>query len=318
MLLHYMVTFLCLFSCAAGFLDDLLKPSTLEIKFEFDLQSNGVHESEAITDCAITLLNYRRKLGLGPVAHTFHAGIRHGYEVTLNIDVADWIFLLMTNGCEDPAWIDQIKYDILDYGFNTGKNFGRNDHGGWCLSPNANDYQYTSFHYRTPAGRCFKILAISPLQREINGGRTTVYGFNSDADWFAYNYLTFPNDGAPTRWGRRSLEEQGAELLGTIEEEMSEPTTQEPLGTIENEMFQHIIPLTASDDAIMHVGAVKALMEFELCEAKKEDCELKLNKVIEMAMSGSEPIPMGSNEVLENTPLDVDLTKDVREGRRKL
>jgi len=318
MLLHYVVTFLCLFSCAAGFLDDLFKPSSLRIEFEFDLQSNGVHEEEAITDCTITLWNPRRYLGTGLEVHTFHAGIRDGYEVTLNIDVADWIFLRMASGCEDPAWIDQIKYDILEYGYNTWKNFGRNDHGGWCLSSNANDYQGTSFDDRTPARRCFQILAFSPLQRAIKGGSTPVYGFNSDADWFAYNFPLWPNNGAPTRWGRRSLEEQGAELLGTIEEEMSEPTTQEPLGTIENEMFQHIIPLTASDDAIMHVGAVKALMEFELCEAKKEDCELKLNKVIEMAMSGSEPIPMGSNEVLENTPLDVDLTKDVREGRRKL
>lgn len=308
-----MVTFLCLFSC-------VYSARRASVTFTLDLEDRNVREEDAETNCEVRMFNYRRSYGLGPDAQTWYSGIEHDFQATLDVDFADWIFL--RTSCEDAAWIDKIKYSY-DTGFwDVGVKrewLGRDGHLGWCLSSNKDAHMRTSFQDRID-GRCYKIFAISPLQRADEGGSvSTVWGFDNDADWWAYDFPLHPY-GVPTyTWGRRSLEEQGAELLGTIEAEMFEPTTQEPLGTIENEMFEHIIPLTASDDAIMPLGAVKALMELEICEAKKEeDCELKLNKVIEMATSEGEPIPMGSNDVLENAPLDVDLTNDVREGRRKL
>jgi len=183
---------------------------------------------------------------------------------------------------------------------------GREGHNGWCLSSNRNAHHGTSFHDKVDGG-CYKMLAISPLDALDKSRGRGVWGYRTDADWFNRNFPHNSN-GPPTccdnNNGRRSLEEQDAEYLGTIGDET----------------FEGIIPQTSPDDAIMHVGDVKALMDLEICEAKKEyDCGPILYNVIDKQMKSNvlESAPT-EDDLTEDDVKEDDLTNDVRQGRRKL
>jgi len=298
MLLHHKITFVCLFLFVHIGMSRSAPLNPVTVKFDLDAGEGWKEDAE--TDCRVTIFNYRRTQGLGPEARSTN-GLHHLWTQTLTMDLNDWIFL--HTDCEDPAWIDRIEYTYYISGHL--QSDGRNGGQGWCLSSNPNAHIGTNFEHRVNRvdHGCYKMLAIAPLiadnQRRLPH-RRYVWGFHTDADWF--NHIYPINSGGPPTccWnnGRRSLEEQDAENLGTIGDEI----------------FEGIIPLSSPDDAIMHVGDVKALVDLEICEAKKENCETLLNNVIDKQM--------GSN-VLESAPMkdditEDDLTNDVRQGRRKL